>query len=311
MDRWGPLLAALGPHVVSPGRACLDCHTTSRWSPSKVDTARHAGFAFPLRGRHEHVACARCHETSAGGLTTYVGTPSQCGSCHLDAHRKRFGDRCERCHDESGWQHVEGFDHSRETGFALAGAHDHVRCAGCHGADRGRLATVDKVTCSTCHGTRHGGQFGSACDSCHKPTKWSEVPSFDHARTMFPLDRRHRAVPCLGCHDVSRVARLSPDCRACHGDPHRGRTQLACDDCHRADRWSVVRYDHDRSEFPLRGVHYLTPCRDCHTNDQYSGLRRECLSCHRGDRQRADATRGMAHARNPSDCSQCHNPFRW
>ena len=95
-------------------------------------------------------------------------------------------------------------------------------------------------------------------------------------------------------------------------DPHRGRTLLDCDQCHRADRWTLVRFDHDRSIFPLRGRHFTTPCRSCHTNDQYTGVRPECVSCHRADRIRADSdSRFPFHRGFGTDCGECHRAFAW
>ena len=80
--------------------------------------------------------------------------------------------------------------------------------------------------------------------------------------------------------------------------------------CHRADRWTLVRFDHDRSEFPLRGRHFFTPCRDCHENDQFTGIRRECIACHREDRIRADRSR-TPHGMYSFDCADCHKATRW
>jgi hypothetical protein len=296
----GPL-----PHVTSPKLGCLDCHNTKGWKPSTVDAARHASFAFPLRGKHQEAACGRCHDAGV-----FVGTPMTCNSCHLDRHRGRVGGDCERCHDESGWKHHPGFDHFAATGFALENAHDGVACAQCHGKNHDKLATVTQVTCATCHTPVHGDQFGRECVSCHKPTRFSDVPKFDHAQTMFPLDRRHMAVRCTTCHDARRGTRLDTTCRSCHDDPHRGRALLDCSECHRADRWTLVRFDHDRSEFPLRGAHFTVPCRDCHTNDQFTGVRTECIFCHRADRQRADMT-DPHHATFSFDCVECHKPFAW
>jgi hypothetical protein len=300
-------LAAAEPpkHLFSGALGCLDCHTTRAWTPSTIDVARHQSFRYPLRGLHQQVACARCHEDGV-----FMGTPSTCRSCHVDRHRGRLGNECEKCHDESGWKHHPGFDHFAATGFALEKAHAGVPCVQCHGEDHQRLAAVKQVTCATCHTPLHGEQFGRDCTHCHKPTRFADVPEFDHGRTMFPLDRRHRAVRCTTCHDARRGVRLDPDCRTCHGDPHRGRTQSDCGECHRADRWSLVRFDHDRTIFPLRGRHFTTPCRDCHTNDQYTGTRPECVSCHRGDRTRADSLH-MDHRTFPIDCSECHKAFKW
>jgi hypothetical protein len=293
------------PHLFSPQYGCTDCHTTRGWKPSTIDVARHQTFPFALRGLHQQVACAACHVEGV-----FVGTPQTCNACHVDRHRGRLGGACERCHDESSWRHHPRFDHFAATGFKLDGAHDGIACAQCHGADHQKLATEKTVTCATCHTPAHGEQFGSECAACHKPTKFSDVPPFDHGRTMFPLERSHRALRCTTCHDAQRGVRLDPNCRTCHGDPHRGRAQLDCGECHRPDRWSLVRFDHDRTEFRLNGRHFTTPCRDCHTNDQYTGVRAECISCHRGDRQRADMLH-MDHRGFAFDCSECHKAFKW
>jgi hypothetical protein len=290
------------------GRSCADCHTTSGWKPSSIGAVEHGALGFELRGWHVQVSCARCHLDGQ-----FRGTKTACADCHVDRHRGKLGRDCAQCHLERGWRPVKpGFDH-KATGFVLEGAHDGVGCAQCHGLRREKLATVKQVSCATCHTPRHGPDFGTNCVKCHKVTTWTDVPSFDHAHTLFPLAERHRALPCVACHDVKKPRRSGGDpstCRPCHGDPHRGRTQAECGDCHRADRWSLVRFDHDRTIFPLRGHHFTVPCRDCHTNDQFTGTRSECISCHRGDRRRADAAH-MDHRANSFDCSECHKAFSW
>jgi len=295
---------ASATHAVSPGRGCIECHTTRGWSPSTVDAVKHASFGYALVGQHATVVCARCHDAGR-----FIGTPTTCNRCHLDRHGGRFGSDCARCHDPRSWRGVPNFDHA-QTGFQLVASHTRVACAECHGADRQRLVGKRDIGCATCHTPRHGDQFGSECTRCHQPTRFSDVPSFDHSRTMFPLDRRHSVVRCTSCHDVSRAARLDTRCRTCHGDPHHGRTFIDCGECHSADVWRIVRFDHDRTEFPLRGRHFVTPCNECHTNDQFTGVRSECISCHRGDRARADQLHND-HRAFPFDCGQCHRPFNW
>jgi hypothetical protein len=302
------LLAGPMQHGVFSNKfGCLDCHSTKAWKPSTVDAAEHAAMSgYELKGQHAKIPCARCHAEGQ-----FAGTPKTCNQCHNDRHRGKFAGRaCDSCHDESSWQHHPGFEHSLATGFSLSGAHDGLACAQCHGRDHEKLSQLKQVGCTTCHTPAHGDQFGRECTQCHSPTKWTNVPAFDHRQTMFPLDRRHEALRCTTCHDVKKIPRLNPDCRTCHGDPHRGRTLMDCGECHRADRWTIIRFDHDRSEFPLRGRHFLTPCRDCHTNDQYTGVRSECVSCHRADRLRAD-TEHMDHRANSFDCALCHKAFKW
>lgn len=292
-----------GAHAVSPRWSCRDCHTGTSWKPSTIGLAEHAKFAFPLRAAHEKVACARCH---TGGK--FVGTPTACASCHTDAHGARFGTDCRRCHTETSFNEVVNFDHAAATGFALSGAHAKRACASCHGADRERLSKVARpITCATCHTAVHGAQFGKECTSCHQPTRFADVPPFAHAeKTGFPLERRHAAVKCLTCHDTARGARLDPACQSCHGDPHRGALGRECADCHKPDRWLLVRFDHDRSEFPLRGRHFVTPCADCHKNNQWTGLRTECVTCHAKDRPQ-----NPNHMFRGWSCADCHSALGW
>jgi hypothetical protein len=221
------------------------------------------------------------------------------------------GPDCATCHVETSWKEHAPFDHKVKTGFALEGTHATVACAGCH-LHGDKLTTPNHVppSCATCHRSEHGAAFSQDCRHCHNFIRFADARSFDHAATAFPLERRHGSLRCASCHKPN-VARLpDPNCRSCHGDPHGGRTFLDCGDCHRPDNWLLVRYDHDKAEFPLKGKHFFTPCKACHTNDVWSGLRRECVSCHRGDRQQADI-HYPSHAALTWDCIECHRPWSW
>jgi len=231
----------------------------------------------------------------------------------MDAHGGKFGAECQGCHDTTSFEHTPGFDHGRTTGFALVGPHRGVSCDGCHGADRARLEKAPKpVTCATCHlaQAKHGTMFGTGCTTCHQPTRFADLKPFDHRRTAFPLERRHAGLKCGACHDPKRTIAVDRECRTCHGDPHRGQAGSQCQDCHRPDRWLLVRFDHDRSEFPLRGRHFTTPCTMCHKNNQWVGVRTECVTCHARDRAGA-----VSHPPVGFGCGDmgCHTPFnaRW
>jgi hypothetical protein len=284
--------------------ACADCHAETAWKPV---TGAGAHQSFPLEGRHAQAACESCHQ---GGR--FAGTPRACASCHTDRHQGRLGKDCARCHDARAWRptHVP-FDHWRETGVPLDGAHGRLDCAACHGPPgKPRVLSVggSKATCATCHTPRrHGLQYGTACASCHVVTGWYQLPRFDHDRTGFRLERGHRMVACASCHDVSRSVRATPACVACHEDLHRGRAGIDCESCHRPDHWQRVRFDHDRAEFRLAGRHRITPCTDCHQNDTWRGLRPECITCHAADRPRTSDHLAV------TDCAGagCHTALSW
>jgi hypothetical protein len=293
------------------GASCADCHATPAFVPSTIDASRHAAFSFPLRGAHATTPCSGCHaRASPGAMQVFVGTPSACVDCHGDHHKGLLGTDCASCHGAATWKGATAFDHAK-TGFTLQGAHAAAACDECH-VNGAKLTTADRQppSCASCHTSRHGVAFGSRCTECHDTTRFADARGFDHSATMFPLERRHKAIPCASCHTPNVARPPDPNCRSCHGDPHGGRTTLDCGDCHRPDNWLLVRYDHDKAEFPLKGKHFFTPCKDCHTNDVWSGLRRECVSCHRGDAQFANM-RVPGHAAYTWDCIDCHRPWSW
>ena len=289
-------------HEVS-ARACTDCHSTKGWKPSTITVANHAQFGYELKGKHQEVTCARCHLEGK-----YVGTAKECVQCHISPHGASFSPACDKCHRETSWRDTPSFDHAAATGFALRGAHTNLACAKCHGPRHEKLMGVARpIGCVTCHTPTHGKQFGSDCTSCHNETRFSDVPPFAHAeKTMFPLERRHSALRCTSCHDSKRFGeRLNANCQSCHGDPHRGAMSTSCGDCHRPDRWLLVRFDHDRTSWPLRGKHFVARCDECHKNNLWTGVRTECVTCHVKDRPANHGSRW--------DCgsSGCHIAFDW
>jgi hypothetical protein len=298
------LLARLLALVMAarPVAGCADCHTTAGWRPSTITVAEHAARGFALRGAHAQVSCRGCHPAGR-----FIATPRACSGCHLDVrHRGRFGSDCASCHDETAWSPAAGFDHAR-TGFALERGHAGVACAQCHGSTGLRLAGAPAPTaCQTCHAAPHGAQFGARCTDCHTTASFHTLPPFDHAaRSDFALELRHAAVPCLQCHDARRRPTVNRACRTCHGDPHRGSNALDCSDCHRADRWRIVRFDHDLTAYPLAGRHRLAACGSCHSNPNWTGVRTDCVACHALDRPRdADHAHEIV-------CDDCHGFATW
>jgi hypothetical protein len=296
------------------GGECQSCHGTEAWLPVLFTVEDHAGTAFPLEGRHQRVECKLCHvDHRLGGL------PTQCADCHLDRHRGKLGTDCVQCHDPSGFTPVTKivFDHAQRTGFALTGPHAGVECASCHQGDNGRaMRLVATATCATCHAPAHGdfGSVAADCATCHKPELAAFTDAtFDHlARTSFPLERRHSGLACAACHPVGSVAAAQTDrCQSCHVEPHGGQLGQVCGDCHEPDRWRMARFDHDRTLFPLRGRHFVTPCGSCHTGQRWVGLTTDCWACHTADLAAARTAYPTvrAHQEGLVDCGDCHNPW--
>ncbi|MCB1749035.1 MAG: cytochrome C [Gammaproteobacteria bacterium] len=156
-------------HRGNLGEDCVACHGTAKWAETNFD---HAKTRFALTGGHREVECRECHASDR-----FWETGLECVACHAadDPHAERLGPRCDQCHDPSDWKDVH-FEHDRDTGFALAGAHRDVACLACHRSPvQGRIMLADD--CYSCHkgDDVHFGTYGQACGRCHASTRWREV----------------------------------------------------------------------------------------------------------------------------------------
>ncbi len=233
---------------------CETCHDVSAFAPARFGPEDHAKTAYPLAGAHQAVACNACHRpvtgdalrripglaaTAAGRTVQLRFAATRCADCHRDPHlgevdryTKKGG--CEACHRVESWRQA-AFDHS-VTRFALAGAHQRAKCAGCHtkvdaGTPRERVRYAAlPLECTGCHQDPHQGQLtraglASPCERCHTAESWKEL-RFDHARdSAYVLDGAHARLACAACHraearDGARVVRYKPlptTCKGCHG----------------------------------------------------------------------------------------------
>ncbi len=80
---------------------------------------------------------------------------------------------------------------------------------------------------------------------------------------------------------------------------HEGVT--ACGSCHGTSSWTEVRFNHERTGFPLTGKHARTSCKSCHVADFNTPLPRGCVGCHQ------DVHSGELGAR----CEGCHDTADW
>lgn len=86
--------------------------------------------------------------------------------------------------------------------------------------------------------------------------------------------------------------------------PH-GPLKFPCQNCHTFSGWKPIRnlpeFDHNRTNFPLHGMHKSVTCTQCHTNPVFSKVGHKCADCH------ADIHRRQMGAQ----CDQCHNVQGW
>jgi hypothetical protein len=159
---------------------------------------------------------------------------------------------CKLCHVGEQWHELRAdfaFDHARETGVPLDGAHARARCLRCHN-DRGPVALFAARGCNGCHEDPHQSELGKRCEDCHAQSDWRPVGQRErHARTRFPLTGAHANVACHRCHPGAMVGNFlpaDPDCLTCHSDdlakttnpPHLGLGWVDdCDRCHVPTRW--------------------------------------------------------------------------
>ena len=124
------------------GQSCGACHGSARWDGAAL--FRHDRTAFPLVGAHARADCATCHTRDDAGRQRFAEVPTECQSCHEDAHDGALGADCATCHATAEWDRLastfaeDRFDHEAQTGFALVGAHVRADCASCHTPGRAR-----------------------------------------------------------------------------------------------------------------------------------------------------------------------------
>ena len=121
-----------GLHAKTTER-CITCHLEHLGKEHlliSLDEEKfdHTITDYDLKGKHARLLCSKCHRRQL----VYTGLVRECVSCHKDKHNKKLWKLCEKCHDPGSWKEAKGFDHTRDSRFALTGAHLKTECAKCH-----------------------------------------------------------------------------------------------------------------------------------------------------------------------------------
>jgi len=234
---------------------------------------------------------------------------------------KSFPGDCSICHVPERWDVLRSdfaFDHAKETGHPLEGAHADAACLRCHN-DFGPVSAYVARGCSGCHLDPHQSRLGKDCRQCHDERSWEpEGLVREHARTRFPLFGAHAATACVLCHKRAPTGDFSGEptrCEQCHQRDYqnaRNPDHVAsgfsrdCETCHSPVDWHAVRFSHD--SFPLVGGHSRVACNQCHANGVFKGTPTACYACHASDYDRAPDHRASGF---PLTCDECHTVNGW
>ena len=304
-------------HKGKLGDDCKNCHSSGGWHVTDKAKFDHDKTKYPLVGKHAKVTCNNCHSPGKVRKTLKFAV---CQDCHTDFHKGEFAKRgskgaCEECHTVNGnvpakflWAQHDS------SAYPLRGAHRAVSCDACHRSKQPKSGTVAfqfrfKTTqCLACHSDPHRGEVKKlvdekGCEFCHVIDSW-RVVSFDHAKTKFALEGKHKAVNCQKCHTgksrktgqtIFTMVGAKTECQACHTDIHKGQfakkksSVTDCASCHTPENWKAPKFDHNAaSRFKLDGAHKNVPCNLCHKPTQkdgkqyfaYKPLDITCVSCH-------------------------------
>lgn len=205
------------------------------------------------------------------------------------AGHAKYEEECKRCHRR--------FSRGDQKTLCLD-CHDKVAAdVQDHKGFHGRNGFVTEPECRECH-TEHVGRDANVVHL--------ERETFNHGWTDFALEGGHVGIPCDSCHKADELFRDAPSaCVRCHeeDDAHDGRLGEKCGDCHSPKGWATAAFDHDKTDFPLKGAHKKVACAFCHPNEQYEDVPQECVACHRLN----DAHGG----RYGKECDTCHTPKKW
>jgi hypothetical protein len=205
----------------------------------------------------------------------------------IEGHKK-LEDDCSNCHKP------------------LGNIPQRTLCLDCHEDIKADIESTTGV-----HG--HQSQRLTDCKTCHTDHKGRDVSItlldqnvFDHANTRFELKDGHQALECIACHVQEKKFREAEStCENCHTDDdvHGGELGDDCADCHTEKAWKEARFDHDKTDFSLKGKHQEVECLACHVSIDFQGAVKECYACHK-----INDVHGGAFGQ---ECNDCHTEKKW
>ncbi|RDH85729.1 MAG: cytochrome C [endosymbiont of Galathealinum brachiosum] len=208
-------------------------------------------------------------------ITSHQKYEEDCEQCHDTSDKEKQGELCIQCHAHEDIS----ADISNKKGF------------------HGRLPTQLKTDCKHCH-TEHKGR--------EKNIVLLNLATFNHQQTDFKLKGTHKKAACSACHKSEKKYSEAPEkCIDCHknSDVHKGKQGKKCNNCHNETNWKKTKFDHSKTDFPLKGAHKKTRCTVCHINNKYKDTPKLCINCHKIN----DIHTGSFGKK----CNSCHNTKKW
>ncbi len=311
------------------GTKCESCHNDKGWKELRFNHDKDTKFV--LKGKHRETKCDKCHPVDKPLYGQHLAT--KCVACHKKdddekGHKGSLGDKCDSCHNEKSWK-TTSFDHDKDTKFPLRFKHKDAKCEACHkGGVTGKNAKREKLptNCYGCHKKDddekgHKGRYGEKCETCHNEKDWKKA-LFNHDKdTKYVLKGKHKQAKCDGCHQPAfgniYQHKLDTKCFSCHKKDdqekgHKGQLGEKCEDCHDEKQWKGVKFDHNKSKFPLVGSHVKVECKDCHKTPAFKDAKTDCYSCHKDPLPGKAKTSGDVHkGAFGQKCDACHNMRDW
>jgi len=185
---------------------------------------------------------------------------------------------------------------------ALGDKVTNAKCLECHKEIRDRIdqhkgyhvsAEVTNKDCFSCHSEHHGRNFEIVR---------FDIQKFDHQTTGYKLTGAHTKQDCSACHRDQHIESvdikskeytylgLKTNCSSCHEDVHQNTLSTNCATCHTTEAFKPAPlFDHNHSDFVLKGKHKEEKCSSCHETtfvngamyQRFKGIEHaSCASCH-------------------------------
>ncbi len=319
-------------HNTTVGMDCANCHNSESWIVTNI-TEIHQMGRFPLLGAHTTADCASCH-TSASQLE-FEPLGVDCIDCHRQNYLATtnpnhvlsgFSTDCIECHkiEAHEWS-ASGINHDF---FPLTLGHAINECSACHSNNIPEPLSTDCYSChqndfqSASNPSHQSSAFSTNCLECHTTNPDWNPADFRTHDDLFPIySGKHNGEwnNCTDCHTQPENYSIF-SCTDCHehnksetDDDHQGVSGYtynsnSCYACHpNGDEKSA--FNHNLTNFPLKGAHVATECVACHTSG-YVGTSTNCNSCHATNYNQA-ANPNHVNAGISTNCATCHDENGW